>query len=93
MHQIQIISKNFPLEMQCNDRKDLSLRTRCYQGLQASYAYDDGFSQWLSQGAYEAKVEAARSAIAMGLTVEQIVKITGLSEEEISQLQQSWGAK
>lgn len=31
--------------------------------LQASYAYDDGFSQGLSQGAYDAKIEAAKLKI------------------------------
>ena len=33
--------------------------------LQASYACDDGFSQGLSQGAYEARVEAAKLKINM----------------------------
>ena len=31
--------------------------------LQASYAYDDGFSQGLSQDAFEARVEAAKLKI------------------------------
>ena len=31
--------------------------------LQASYAYDDGFSYGLSQGDYEARVEAAKLKI------------------------------
>ena len=31
--------------------------------LQASYAYDDGFSHGLSQGAYDAKVDAAKLKI------------------------------
>ena len=62
--------------------------------LQARYAYDDGkaegislgISQGLSQGARVKAVETAKSAIAMGLSVEQIVKLTGLSEEEIDKL-------
>ncbi|WP_407399251.1 Rpn family recombination-promoting nuclease/putative transposase [Treponema sp.] len=54
--------------------------------LQARYAYDDGKAEGLSQGAHEKAVETARSAIAMGLSVEQIVKLTGLSDEEIEKL-------
>lgn len=50
--------------------------------LQARYAYDDG----KAQGAHVKAVETAKSAIAMGLSVEQIVKLTGLSKEEIDKL-------
>ena len=35
-------SRVFTLEMQCDDRKDLSLRTRCYQGLQDISFLDKG---------------------------------------------------
>ena len=35
-------SRVFTLEMQCNDRKDLSLRTRYYQGLQDISFLDKG---------------------------------------------------
>lgn len=54
--------------------------------LQARYAYDDGKAEGISQGARVKAVETAKSAIAMGLSVEQIVKLTGLSEEEIDKL-------
>ena len=40
----------------------------------------------LAQGERTAKLETARSALAMGLSIEQIVKLTGLSEEEIAAL-------
>ena len=50
--------------------------------LQARYAYDDG----KAQGVRVKAVETAKSAIAMGLSVEQIVKLTGLSKEEIDKL-------
>ena len=54
--------------------------------LQARYAYDDGKAEGISQGAHVKAVETAKSAIAMGLSVEQIVKLTGLSKEEIDKL-------
>ena len=54
--------------------------------LQARYAYDDGKAEGISQGSHVKAVETAKSAIAMGLSVEQIVKLTGLSEEEIDKL-------
>lgn len=46
--------------------------------LQASYAYDEG--------AHDKAVEMAKSAIAMGLRAEQIVKLTGLPEEEVERI-------
>ncbi|MCI6442332.1 MAG: hypothetical protein MR856_05215 [Spirochaetia bacterium] len=54
--------------------------------LQARYAYDDGKAEGISQGTRVKAVETAKSAIAMGLSVEQIVKLTGLSKEEIDKL-------
>ena len=54
--------------------------------LQARYAYDDGKAEGISQGSHVKAVETAKSAIAMGLSVEQIVKLTGLSKEEIDKL-------
>ncbi|MCQ2241707.1 hypothetical protein [Treponema sp.] len=35
---------------------------------------------------HDKAVETAKSAIAMGLSAEQILKLTGLSEEEIEKL-------
>ena len=46
----------------------------------------EGFEEGLSEGAHQAKVETARIFKEMGLTIEQIVKGTGLSEEEILDL-------
>ena len=62
--------------------------------IQASYAYDDGFSngvsqgisQGISQGAHDKAVETARSAVDLGLSVQQIMTLTGLPLEEIEQL-------
>ncbi|MCQ2601905.1 MAG: Rpn family recombination-promoting nuclease/putative transposase [Treponema sp.] len=45
-----------------------------------------GISQGISQGAHNKAVETAKSAIAMGLSMEQILKLTGLSTEEIEQI-------
>lgn len=54
--------------------------------LQASYAYDEGMALDISQGVHDKAVEMAKSAIAMGLCVEQVVKLTGLSVEEVKQI-------
>lgn len=54
--------------------------------LQASYAYDDGFSQGLSQGAYDAKVEAAKLMLVNNIDAATVSKCTGLSADEINQI-------
>lgn len=45
-----------------------------------------GIEKGLLQGAHDKAVESARNALALGLSVEQVSKITGLSENEISAL-------
>ncbi|WP_407397144.1 hypothetical protein [Treponema sp.] len=46
-------------------------------------------AEGLAEGAHDKAVETAKSAIAMGLSVEQTVKLTGLTAEEINQLMQN----
>ena len=45
-----------------------------------------GLEQGLERGAYQTKLETARSFLAMGLSVEQVATGTGLSPEEIEKL-------
>ena len=54
--------------------------------LQASYAYDDGFSQGISQGAYDAKIEAAKLMLVNKIDAATVSKCTGLSADEINQI-------
>ena len=62
--------------------------------LQASYAYDDGFShglsqgisQGISQGAYDAKIEAAKLMLVNNIDAATVSKCTGLSDDEINQI-------
>ena len=44
--------------------------------------YDEGFSNGIRQNA----VEAARNALKMNLTIEQVSQITSLSQEEVREL-------
>jgi flagellar biosynthesis/type III secretory pathway protein FliH len=45
-----------------------------------------GLSQGISQGVREAKIETAKNALTMNLTIEQVATLTGLSPEEIEKL-------
>ncbi len=56
-------------------------------------AYDRGVEQGIKQGmehgAECSKLENAKNALSLGLSIEQVKAITGLSEEEIEKLQKS----
>ena len=52
-------------------------------------ALEEGFSQGISQGAEQAKIETAKNAIAMHLKSEEIAKLTGLTLEKVIQIQNS----
>ena len=58
--------------------------------VQREEAYEDGLSkgikQGISQGAYEKAVETAKNLFHLGLSIEQISTVTGLSEETLQQL-------
>ena len=45
--------------------------------------YKEGISEGIAQGAYEKAIETAKNLLAMGLSIENIFKATGLSIEEI----------
>ncbi|MEL3907754.1 MAG: hypothetical protein P1P64_01915, partial [Treponemataceae bacterium] len=45
-----------------------------------------GRKEGLAEGAYKNKLETARNLLQIGLSVEQISKVTGLSESEIDEL-------
>lgn len=50
-------------------------------------AREEGLAEGRMQGARDKALETAKSAIALGLSVEQIAKITGLTAEEINQIE------
>ena len=47
---------------------------------------DTAFVEWKLEGKLEGKLETAKSAKQMGLAIEDIIKLTGLSKEEIEKL-------
>ncbi len=55
-----------------------------------SEAFEDGFSageeRGISLGAQQAKIETAKNALTMNLSIEQVATLTGLSVEEIEKL-------
>ena len=53
---------------------------------QRAYDYDDGMEVGILKGSRQKAEETARNALDMGLSVEQISKLTGLSVEEIEDL-------
>ena len=65
--------------------------------VQREEAYEDGLSkgisqgikQGISQGAYQEKLETAKNFLSMGLSIEQIARGTGLSQEIIQQLEKN----
>ena len=54
--------------------------------VQKEEAYEDGLFAGLEQGAYQNKLETARSFLSMGLEPEQVAQGTGLSLEVIQKL-------
>ena len=58
------------------------------KGLQQgiSQGIEQGISQGIKQGAYQEKLETAKNFLSMGLSIEQIARGTGLSQEIIQQL-------
>ena len=55
--------------------------------VQREEAYEDGLSKGMKQGAYEKAIETAKNLFHLGLTIEQISTVTGLSLETIQQLE------
>ncbi len=49
---------------------------------QRQEAFDDG----VSKGSHQAKIDTARNALLMKLSVEQVIKLTGLTKSEVEQL-------
>mgnify|MGYP003418241220 CR=1 FL=1 len=54
--------------------------------VQREEAYEDGLSKGLQQGVYQEKLETAKNLFHLGLSIEQISTVTGLSLETIQQL-------
>ena len=55
-----------------------------------SQGIKQGISQGISQGAYEKAIETAKNFLSMGLSIEQIARGTGLSQETIQQLEKDF---
>ena len=54
--------------------------------VQRRESFEDGFSAGEERGRNEAKLETAKNALAMNLSMEQVATLTGLSPEEIEKL-------
>ena len=54
--------------------------------VQRREAFEDGVAEGIEQGAEQKAIETAKEALKMNLSIEQIAKLTGLSEEKILQL-------
>ena len=49
-------------------------------------SFNRGITQGIEKGSYNNKLETARKSLSMGLALETITELTGLSEEEILKL-------
>ena len=49
--------------------------------------FNDGFEKGVEQGREEALLQTAKNLLALGISLADVVKATGLSEEQIRQLQ------
>lgn len=56
--------------------------------VQRQEAFEQGISQGISQGVLKNKLETAKKLLDMSLTIQDIVKITGLSVKEIKEIEQ-----
>ena len=54
--------------------------------VQREEAYEDGLSKGMKQGVYQEKLETAKNLFHLGLSIEQISTVTGLSLETLQQL-------
>ena len=58
--------------------------------VQREEAYEDGLNKGISQGAYEKAIETAKNLFHLGLSIEQISTVTGLSGETLQQLEKGF---
>ena len=58
--------------------------------VQREEAYEDGLSKGISQGAYQEKLETAKSMLADNLSIQFIAKYTNLPLETIQQLEKDF---
>ncbi|MBO5483281.1 MAG: Rpn family recombination-promoting nuclease/putative transposase [Spirochaetaceae bacterium] len=56
--------------------------------VQRQEAFEQGISQGISQGVLKNKLETAKKLLDMSLTIQDVVKITGLSVKEIKEIEQ-----
>ena len=55
--------------------------------VQREEAFEKGVSKGISQGEHQAKIETAKKFLTMGISIEQVSQGTGLSVDEIKNLQ------
>ena len=60
-----------------------------YGDIRAAEALQQGLQQGIQLGEQQKAVEAAKNALAIHLSVEQVVKITGLPIEKVLELQKT----
>ena len=63
---------------------DVDIAVQREEALQEGEA--KGFSEGISEGSYQAKLETAKNLLELGLSIENIARATGLTEKEIKQL-------
>ena len=56
---------------------------------QRTYDMDKGREEGRAEGAHDARLETARKMLAEGIAVATIIKCTGLTEKEVSELKQN----
>ena len=65
--------------------------------VQRQEAFEDGLAegikQGIEQGAEQTKIETAKNALKNNIPIEMIVKITGLTENKVLELQEEIGKK
>lgn len=87
-----MLNKDFEYRGFCKNQKDLDLYSvkelAKKNGWTEEYAedYAKGYVEGLAEGRAEIAIEIAKNLLATGMPVEDVVKGTGLSIEEISQL-------
>ena len=56
---------------------------------QRTYDIDKGREEGRAEGAHDKAVETARNMLAEGISVATVIKCTGLTEKEVSELKQN----
>ena len=66
------------------DARRAGIQAGIAQGMQAGIV--QGRSEGIAQGSYQTKIETAKNLLGLGLSIENIVQVTGLSKQEVEAL-------